>query len=167
MGAVTSCEGPGAEGLPAGAGAHAGWDLNAEVFPLLRLGTRGDLGPDRLADVLRKLLAQHAERARRCHHDQRLGFAALHRFVEAGGERREKALLLLVVPIGLLHRAASGADGTEGAARLVGADRTGRRGLVLVDLLGAQIGICAVADVLQHQRAGAVAHHHPLAAIDL
>ena len=75
----------------------------------------------------------------------------------------EKIVLGLVVPIGLRDRAAAVAGGAEGAAGRARAELVGRQILLLEHLEGLQIGKLGVAGILQDQRLGAVANHHPLA----
>src|SRR5438105_7001463 len=82
-------------------------------------------------------------------------------------ELMQEPLFLLVVPVGLLHRTARGPDRTESTARCIGSELMGLRGRLLVDLPCLEPRDDGVADILQDQRLGAVANHHPIAARDL
>ena len=83
--------------------------------------------------------------------------------IETDDQVAQEPLLLLRVPVGLLHRAASMADRAEGAAGRVGAElvRLGIR--MFVDFAGLEIEKFFVADVLEHQRLSPIADDDPIA----
>src|SRR4029434_2397594 len=70
------------------------------------------------------------------------------------------------MPIGLLHCAAFGSDGAEGAARRIGSQLVRLRVGMLVNLLGPEVEKFFVAGVLQHQCFLAVADDDPVALPD-
>src|SRR5262245_24848904 len=82
------------------------------------------------------------------------------------GELLQEPLLLLLVPIGLLHRAASRSDRAEGAAGSIGAELVGLRIGMLEHVPGLEIEEFLVAGILQHQRLLAVADDDPIALVD-
>src|ERR1700675_2079850 len=81
-------------------------------------------------------------------------------------EMREEGLLSLIVPVGLLDRAAAMTHRTMGAAGPVAAEFVRRQVLLLEDLDHLEIRKFNIARVLQHQRLGTVADHHPFAVAD-
>src|SRR6185436_9573500 len=86
--------------------------------------------------------------------------------VELADQLLQKSVLLLPVPIGLLHRAASASDRAEGPAGLIGAEIGRLRIGVLLDLPGLEVGEFFVPRILQDQRLFSVADDHPIALPD-
>src|SRR5262245_16948501 len=126
-----------------------------------------DLGVQRLAQMRRVGLAQDAERARRRHHDDRLGLARRHRGVETAGKILQEGAFRLVLPVGLLHGAACLPDGIDRAAWDVGALLARLEVLVLIDLLGLQVRKYGIPNILEQQRFLSIAHDHPLVLVNL
>src|SRR4029079_6060578 len=87
--------------------------------------------------------------------------------VELADQLLQKSILLLPVPIGLLHRAASASDRAEGPAGLIGAEIGRLRIGMLLDLFGLEVEEFFVAGILQDQRLFPVADDHPIALPDL
>ena len=87
----------------------------------------------------------------------RFHLALAHQSLERVRHGARKTVLLQVMPIGRLDRAAPGADAGIAAARLVGALLAGRRIVVDEDTLGLEVGILLVARIAQEQRLAAVA----------
>src|SRR5258708_911992 len=79
------------------------------------------------------------------------------------GETFQEPMFGLVVPVGLFHGAAPGIDRADGTPRSVGALLVGLGVLLLVDLLGLQVGKFFVTDVLEHQGLCAIANEDPFA----
>src|SRR5262245_31790340 len=69
--------------------------------------------------------------------------------------------------VGLLDRAARRIDGIEGAAGRIASLLAGLEILVLIDLLGLEVGKFAVANILQQQRLLAITYDHPIVLVDL
>ena len=109
----------------------------------------------------------HAERARRRHQDDRLRLAGGERGIKVLNQMQEEGPFRLVVPVGLLNGAATAVTGrTEGPARCIGAELMGGQILLFEDLDSLEVGKLGVADVLQHQRLGAVADYNPFVTVD-
>jgi len=111
-------------------------------------------------------LPQHAKGPWRRNQDQRLRLPCVHRGIEATGKRAQESLFLLRMPVGLLHRAAGGAERIQGAARRVGSQFTRFRVRMLVNFPGPEIEEFIVADILKHQSLLAVADDDPVALPD-
>src|ERR1700687_736816 len=75
-----------------------------------------------------------------------------------------KISLRLIVPIGLLHRAARAAHGGKGPPGHVAAEFARCRMLVFVGLPGPQVGEPSISGILEDERLTAVADHDPFAA---
>src|SRR4029079_8995240 len=86
--------------------------------------------------------------------------------VELADQLLQKSILLLPVPIGLLHRAASASDRAEGPAGLIGAEIGRLRIGMLLDLPGLEVEEFFVPGILQDQRLFPVADDHPIALPD-
>src|SRR6516162_3256131 len=80
-----------------------------------------DLGAQCGAQIMGVGVAQHAQRTRRCHDDERFGSAGIHRGIEMPGKTLQEPMLGLLVPIGLLHGAAPGIHRVDRAPGRVGA----------------------------------------------
>src|SRR6185503_901275 len=78
----------------------------------------------------------------------------------------QELLLGLIVPIGLSDRRADRSGRSVGTAGLVGALLARGQILLLEHFERLQVGKLGVSGVLQYERLGAVAHHHPLAFAD-
>src|SRR5581483_4214691 len=97
------------------------------------------------------------------HEDQRLGLSGSNSTVELLHQLDKESPLRLLVPIGLLDRAARAADGAVGAARRIGAERMRRRVFLLENLDGLEIGEFRIAGVFENQCLFAIADNDPLA----
>src|SRR5262249_58467070 len=73
-----------------------------------------------------------------------------------------ESLFLLRMPVGLLHRAARGAERIQGAARRIRSQLARFRIGMLVNFPGPEIEEFIVADVLKHQSLLAVADDDPV-----
>src|SRR4051794_12220310 len=81
-------------------------------------------------------------------------------------ESPQEALLLLLMPVGLLHGTAPAVDGIDRSARCVRPLLMGLLIWLLVNFPGLEIDELGVAHVLKHQRLLAVANDHPIALPD-
>jgi hypothetical protein len=111
-------------------------------------------------------LPQHAERARRCDEDQRVGLSGIDGGIEALGKLAQEPVLLLRMPIGRLDRTAACSHRVEGAAGRVCPQFSRLRIGVLVNLPGLEVEEFFITRVLQHQGFLAVAHDDPVALAD-
>jgi hypothetical protein len=80
-----------------------------------------------------------------------------HQLLERFRHHAGEMVLLQIVPIGLLDRAAAMPDAGEAAARSVGALLMGRRVVIEEDALGLEVGVLLVTFIAQEQRLAPVA----------
>jgi hypothetical protein len=129
--------------------------------------------PDRvpLYETTRRVEAiKHArdlERERRSDQDQRLGLAGIDLGIEMPEQLVQEFVLLLLVKIGLLDRAASVSGRAKAAPRRTGAELARRCIGVLEDFAGLEVEEFFVAGILQHQCLFPVANDDPVALADL
>src|SRR5262249_42999484 len=72
-----------------------------------------ELDADRFAHLSRIRLPDDAQRARRSHHDEAVDLAGGNRRIEASCQALQEISLRLLMPVGLLHRAARRVHGLK------------------------------------------------------